>query len=356
MAHNLLINLSFLFDKPTGLSVYANNIFPYLKELNPTLLTANNYPEHQCYKIPNNLTPKQGTKGHINRLLWTQFKLPQIYQQLKGTLLYSPVPEMPLYSKSNTVIMVHDLIPLRFPNPKSPLSLYFRYYLPLVTNQATHIICNSIATAQDISAYYQIPESKITTILLAYDRQHFRPLKTEQTNDSQPYFLYLGRHDPYKNLTRIIQAFATIPNYSDYQLWLAGSSDPRYTPQLKILVKELNIVNQVKFLDYVSYQELPHILNNAIALVFPSLWEGFGFPVLESMGCGTPVITSNLSSLPEVAGDAGILINPYKTEEITDAMKAIATDNNFREKLSQKSLQQASKFSFFCLTYNYSIL
>ncbi len=344
--NNLLINLSFLLDQPTGLSVYATNIYPYLKQLNPTLLVSKNNPEYNCYQIPDNLTPKQGKKGHFNRLIWTQFQLPKIHQELSANLLFSPIPEIPIYTKCNSVIMVHDLIPLRFPNWKSPLTLYFRYYLPHVLNQATHIICNSVATAQDIQKYFNISESKITPILLGYNREHFQPFNLENNAHIPPYFLYYGRHDPYKNIARVIQAFATISNHKDYQLWIAGSADPRFTPQLKLLTKELNIINQVKFLDYISYQELPQIINGAIAVVFPSLWEGFGFPVLESMACGTPVITSNISSLPEVAGEAAILVNSYNIEEIKDAMKALITDNNLRKTLRKKSLQQASKFSW----------
>ena len=110
-------------------------------------------------------------------------------------------------------------------------------------------------------------------------------------------------------------------------------------------IEELGIQYQVKFLDYVTYQELPKIINQAIALVFPSLWEGFGFPVVEAMACGTPVITSNLSSLPEVAGDAAILVNPYNTKEITQAMQIIATDERTRSQLSSKGLEQASNYS-----------
>lgn len=344
--NNLLINLSFLLDQPTGLSVYATNIYPYLKQLNPTLLVSKNIPEYNCYQIPDNLTPKQGKKGHFNRLIWTQFQLPKIYQELSANLLFSPIPEIPIYTKCNSVIMVHDLIPLHFPNWKSPLTLYFRYYLPHVLNQATHIICNSVATVQDIQKYFNISESKITPILLGYNREHFQPLNLENNPNIPPYFLYYGRHDPYKNIAHVIQAFATISNHKDYQLWIAGSADPRFTPQLKLLTQELNIINQVKFLDYISYQELPEIINGAIAIVFPSLWEGFGFPVLESMACGTPVITSNISSLPEVAGEAAILVNSYNIEEITDAMKALITDNNLRKKLSQLGLKQAQKFSW----------
>lgn len=163
---------------------------------------------------------------------------------------------------------------------------------------------------------------------------------------SYPYFLYIGRHDPYKNLNRLIAAFASLPNYHDYQLWLAGPQDKRYTPVLQAQVEELGIGKQVKFLDYVPYSELPKIITGAIALVFPSLWEGFGFPVLEAMACGTPVITSNISSLPEVAGDAAILINPYDTREITAAMDKIATDTQLRDRLSLASINRANQFSW----------
>ncbi len=338
----LIINLSIIFPQPTGISNYAENLFPYLKSLNPTLLTAQNYPEFNCYPVPNNLTPALGTKGHFRRLLWTQFQLPQIYKQLKSQLLFSPLPEAPLYSNCRFVVMSHDLIPLRFPKRFSPLTPYHRYYIPQVLNQAQHIICNSNATAKDIIEFYQIPSSKITPIPLAHDRNHYRFFNLPTRN----YFLYIGRQDPYKNLYRLISAFAALPSSNDYELWLAGSIDPRYTPVLKAQVEELGVTNQVKFLDYVPYGELPKIINQAIALVFPSLWEGFGFPVLEAMACGTPVITSNLSSLPEVAGDATILINPYNIEEISEAMQTIASDSALRSHLSHQGITRSQQFSW----------
>lgn len=341
-SHKLLINLSLLLSQPTGISIYAQNLFLYLKSLQPTLLTAYNYPDFNCYPVPNNLTPAQGRKGHLQRLLWTQFKLPQIYKSLKSRLIFSPIPEAPLYSDCKFVVMSHDLIPLRFPKRFSPLNVYHSYYIPQVLQQAQHIICNSQATANDIINFYGISGSKITPILLAYDRNHFQFLNLPTRN----YFLYLGRQDPYKNLQRLIAAFAALPNGQDYELWFAGPTDKRYTPFLQKQAEELGIGNQVKFLNYVDYSELPKIINQAIALVFPSLWEGFGFPVLEAMACGTPVITSNLSSLPEVAGDAAILINPYHTEEITTAMQTIIHDQSVRSQLSQKGLARANLFSW----------
>jgi len=341
LLNNLLVNLSCLTNQPTGITTYANNLLPYLLLINPMLLISKLLANNKCYIIPSDLTPDHGTKGHFRRLVWTQLQLPKIYHQLHAKLLFSPLPEAPLYSNCRFVVMAHDLIPLRFPKRFSPLTPYHRYYVPQVLKQAQHVICNSQATADDIINFYQIPVSKITPIPLAHDRTHFRYLNLPTRN----YFLYIGRQDPYKNLQRLITAFAALPN-SDYELWLAGPTDKRYTPLLQAQVEELGITHRVKFLNYVDYNELPTIINGAIALVFPSLWEGFGFPALEAMACGTPVITSNLSSLPEVAGDAAILINPYNTAEITNAMQQLATDAELRAQLSIKGIARANQFSW----------
>ena len=346
---SLLINLSFLFAKPTGISIYAANLFPCLKTLNPTLLispVAANFEQkiadYFSYSVPSGMTPEQGTKGHIRRLLWTQLQLPRIYQKLHSPLLFSPLPEAPIFTNCRYIITVHDLIPMRFPRRGSPLTTYFKYYLPQVLAQAQHILCDSQSTANDIINFYNIPSHKITPVLLAHNPNHFRFLDLPTSN----YFLYVGRHDPYKNLQRLIDAFAGLANNHDYELWITGPADKRYTPILQAQVENLNLTNQVKFLNYVPYDQLPIIINQALALVFPSLWEGFGLPVLEAMACGTPVITSNISSLPEVVGEAAILVNPDNTNEITEAMQMLANDASLRSHFRTLSLNQASQFSW----------
>ncbi|MEO1670904.1 MAG: glycosyltransferase family 1 protein [Cyanobacteria bacterium J06631_2] len=344
MNNPLLINLAVLFAKPTGIATYAQNVINSFASLNPVLLSAEDFPGFEGYQIADDMTPAQGSNGHLRRLFWTQFKLPQIYQQLNADLIYSPIPEAPLYSKSRSVVMCHDLIPLRFPRLTSPLTNYFRYVVPQVLRQAEHIICNSQATATDIVDYYGIKAEKVTPILLGYDRSNFYP-REAASNSEAPYFLYLGRCDPYKNLSGLIQAFAALPN-PDYHLAIAGSTDPRFTPQLQQQAEELGIAHRIKWLHYLSYEELPVVISNAVALVFPTLWEGFGLPVLEAMACGTPVITSNLASLPEITGDAAVLIDPYQTEEITFAMLAVGEDSKLRSQLQQLSLQQAQEFSW----------
>lgn len=295
-----------------------------------------------CHPIPPAMTHEQGRAGHLARLRWTQFRLPPIYRQLQSTLLFSPIPEAPLFAGCRFVVTVHDLIPLRFFRKFTPLWTYQRYYLPLVLQQAEHIITNSQATAQDVMDFFQIPARKITPILLAHDAANFRHLNLPTCN----YFLYLGRNDPYKNLHRLVSAFALLPDRAAYELWIAGPMDDRYNLDLHTHIAELGLTAQIKFLSYVPYQELPRVINQAIALVMPSLWEGFGLPALEAMACGTPVIASNLASLPEVVGDAGLLVDPYDVQAIALAMHQVAHDATTRTQLSFASRERASQFSW----------
>jgi glycosyltransferase involved in cell wall biosynthesis len=337
----VLVNLAFLSAKPTGHTTYARNLFPELGPIGTTLLTPQDFPDAHCHRIPTNLNPDDGFRGHARRLLWTQFRVPALYRQLGSPLLFSPIPEAPLFSRVRHVVTLHDLIPVRFPRRRSLLTPYFRYYVPQVLRQAEHVICDSEATARDAVDFFKIPAAQLTVVPLSHDNQHFRWLDLPRQN----YFLYVGRHDPYKNLGRVIAAFAQ-QGHTETELWIAGPPDRRYTPILQDQVQTLGLTHRVKFLSYVPYAELPILLNQALALVFPSLWEGFGLPVLEAMACGAPVITSNLSSLPEVAGDAALLVDPYRVAEIAAAMGMICRDSGLAQDLSQRSRDRAAQFSW----------
>lgn len=239
---------------------------------------------------------------------------------------------------------VHDLIPLRFSSQMSPaLVAYCRYYLPQVMGQAIHILCNSLATQRDIHEFFGPSATPQTVTPLAYDHRHYRWLDLPR----QPYLLYLGRHDPYKNLARLIQAFAQLPaGAADLKLWIGGGGNRRFTPALQAQVEALGLGPRVRFLGYVPEADLPRLINQALALVFPSLWEGFGLPVLEAMACGTPVITSNLAALPEVAGDAALLIDPYQVGELAAAMAAVWQDRQLWQQLHRAGLERAQGFSW----------
>ena len=347
---SLLINLSFAIAQPTGLSNYALSILPHLQRLNPALLTSQDYPGLSCYRTPDNMTSAHGAKGHLRRLLWTQFTLPRWYRRLKSDLLFCPIPEaplgLPLFPKCRTVVMAHDVIPLRVAPPRSRLRQYFRYYVPRVLKQSCHVVCNSQATADDLIKFYGIPAGKITPIPLACDTQRYRPLNLER----QPFFVYLGRNDPYKNLSRAIAAFAQflyqVPNPNDWEFRLAGPIDDRYHPALLMQIRSLGLGEHIKFLGYVPDDELPVLLNQATALVFPSLWEGFGLPVLEALSCGTPCIVSRRASLPEVAGDAALWVDPLRVRSIRKAMVQLVKEPGLMQHCQEQAIAQAAKFSW----------
>ncbi|WP_081973036.1 glycosyltransferase family 4 protein [Leptolyngbya sp. KIOST-1] len=338
---SLLINLAFVPTKPTGLGVYALNLVQHLPKADSCILSDRAIAGHHHWPSPQRTTTDAGKWGHAQRLWWTQFQVPRIYRRLKANLFFSPVPEAPLWTACRTVVTVHDLIPLHFPQPGSPLTLYCRYYLPEVIRQAKHIICDSESTLRDIHHFFGSPTGATTVIPLAYDDSHYRFLDLPR----QPYFLYVGSHYTYKNLERLIEAFAQV-RLPEFKLLIAGVPDPRYTPALQAQVEAMGLGDSVQFLAYVPYGELPRLINQAIALVFPSLWEGFGLPVLEAMACGTPVITSRVSSLPEVAGDAAILVDPYNTGELAEAMVAVANDSHLWQRLHQQGLARANQFSW----------
>lgn len=338
---SLLINLSFVPTKPTGLGVYALNLVQHLPSTNSYILSDRQLAEHRRIASPPGTTTEAGKWGHARRLWWTQFQIPRIYRQVKAKLLFSPVPEAPLWCSCQTVVTMHDLIPLHFPQRGSPLTLYNRYYLPQVIHQARHIICDSESTRRDIHRFFGSPKGESTVIPLAYDNSHYQFLDLPR----QPYVLYVGSHFPHKNLSRLIEAFSR-SNLSDMKLLIGGVADPRYTPALQAQVSEIGLEDRVQFLSYVPYSDLPRLINQATALVFPSLWEGFGLPVLEAMACGTPVITANLSSLPEVAGDAAILVDPYNIGALAEAMRSIANDSRLWQTLHQDGLARAKLFTW----------
>ncbi len=384
----MLVNLAYLIEKPTGTTAYALNVLPHLQALSPIYLATPasqlNPRSDRYIPVPANMS--QGTSGHLRRLWWTQFQLAKLCQQqapksaqrsslrgaLPSPLLFCPIPEAPLtlgVRRYPLVVTFHDVIPLRFPEMFGAIRYYYRYYVPQVLAQADQILCNSEATARDVSHFYGISARKITTILHAYNAQHFRPVAapikqlqrqlqqqlsgnapnaTGQPDrfdfSAQPYFLMVGRQAPYKNIKTAIIALQSLP---DYALLIAGPEDPRYTPELKALAQALGVAAQVKFLSYVPYAQLPALLSGAIALIFSSLWEGFGVPVLEAMACGTPVITSRLASLPEVAGDAAYFVHdPTDAVELGKAMAEIADSEALQQELSERGLVRSRQFSW----------
>lgn len=343
----LVVNLSALMEKPTGLSVYAERVVPYLEELAPIVLIresmidlwAAKHPGLRLESIRDDLSADNGVKGHVRRLAWLETVLAARLRRISDPLLFSPVPEAPLLRDFATVVTVFDFIPRLFYPEMHPLHQYSRRYVPRVLLRAARVMAISEATASDAVRFGGIPRSKIDVTPLACDTTHFRPLGLKR----QQYFLYLGRYAPYKNIDSALRGFAKAA-IEGFEFWIAGPPDAGFDELMREFRDRQGLA--IRFISYAPYADLPRILNEATALVFPSRYEGFGLPILEAMACGTPVITSNVSAMPEVAGDAAILVDPQDVDSLSLALRQVAARDALWARLHDRGLQRASLFSW----------
>jgi len=337
-----LFNGSYLSRRPTGIGVVARDLVAHLDPALVPLLDPLEGERQGSMTIPSTLSPEQGRKGHLARLLWTQNTLPRLLKSSGAPLLLSPLPEAPLLRGVRSVVLAHDLLPLRYPQ-LSPLLAYHLAYVPLVLHQAVRVLCNSEATAREVHGRLGIPRQRLVPIRLGFDPGMLQPLGLAR----DPFFLVLGRHDPHKNLMRVLQAFASVADPAhELRIMLVGPHDERYTPKLKTLARELGIASRCDWIPWVSDQERLNLLNRAQALVVASLWEGFGLPALEGMACGTPVIAARAGALPEVVGEAALLVNPRQVPDITEAMERIHRESSLARNLAAAGPQRASQFQW----------
>ena len=333
-----LLNGSPLGQRPTGIGVVTQGLAKALHPHRVMFLdpVATGHPNSLA--IPNTLSPDFGRQGQLRRLLWTQHQLPGLLKQTGAPLLLSPLPEAPILRGVRSIVLAHDLIPLRFPRP-GPLLAYHLAYVPFVLHQAERVLCNSEATAREIHHWLRVPRRKLVVIRLGFDQGQLRPLDRPR----QPFFLVLGRHDHNKNLPGALRAFAHL-NRPDLVLKLAGSPHRLLTPQLKRLAAELGIAHQCQWISWVTDEERLTLLNTTQALLMPSLWEGFGLPALEAMACGTPVIAGQAGALPEVVGSAGLLVDPTRPFHIAEAMARVLSDSRIQHQARQAGPNRAAQF------------
>lgn len=272
-----------------------------------------------------------------------------------------PHPDVPWRLPCRYVVTVHDCVHLIYP-PETQ-SGWWRtvrfHYARRRLQLAEHIIAVSEATKHDVERLYQIPEEKITVVHNALDERlsALQPsldshsvLERYQIHD--PYLLFAGNIRPHKNIPRLIEAFAVArgelkdhPLYARLKLLVIGDELTKHQALRRTVVMS-RVQSEVRFLGFVPYEILRVFYQNAAAFVFPSLYEGFGLPPLEAMACGTPVLASNTSSLPEVVGDAALLVNPENVFEIARGIKQLLLDEEKRTELIRRGKDQINKFSW----------
>ncbi len=290
------------------------------------------------------------------RLLWTHARLSAEMAIHPPDVLFVPAHVLPLVHPRASVVTVHDLGYLSYPEAHTPAD---RRYLDWSTRwnarQAAAVLADSQATKADLVRAYGARANKIHVIYLGRDdslKQVTNPLRLAAVKAkydlAHRYLLYVGTLQPRKNLARMVEAFERLcsrPQMADVQLVLAGKQGWLYDA-LFAQVSRAGLGDRVVFPGYIPDKDLPALLSAATAFVFPSLYEGFGLPVLEAGGCGVPVITSNTSSLPEVAGDAALLVDPHDVDAIAEAMYRIVTDRELAAELARRGHENVKRFSW----------
>nr|MBC7245819.1 glycosyltransferase family 4 protein [Chloroflexota bacterium] len=251
------------------------------------------------------------------------------------------------------VVTIHDVFAWSCPGHSAlPDTLIYRYWLPRVLPRVNAVITVSQVSKTDIVNYLRIPDDKVHVIYEGVDAS-YHPIPWEETGQMtsryglpRGYILFVGSVEERKNLRRLLQAYALLCERGEQRrLVVVGPHKWKYTRILQT-VAELGIGQRVIFTGYIPDEDLPALYSGADLFVFPSLYEGFGLPPLEAMACGTPVVCSNAGSLPEVVGDAALLVDPYDVEALAEAMHRVLHDPALCEELRQKGLARAQQFTW----------
>jgi len=257
----------------------------------------------------------------------------------------------PIIAARPFVVTVHDLSFLFYPQGFRALNrIYLRVFTQLSVRRARRVIAVSESTKRDLVQTYRLSPGKVDVVHNGVDSS-FRPLPAAQVAAfrvehglPESFILFVGTLEPRKNVTRLIEAYARMPGAKP-PLLLVGGKGWLYD-DLFACREALNLTDQVHFVGYVPAEDLPLWYNAAKLFVYPSLYEGFGLPPLEAMACGTPVITSATSSLPEVVGTAGLLVDPTDVEALAAAMQRVLSDKDLQAEMQRAGLEQASAFSW----------
>ena len=287
---------------------------------------------------------------------------PLLVRRLRPSVCHIPLTNVPLFLPNPYVVTVHDLSGLYFEQTQGVSESLRVMRFQRGVARAKRIIAVSMATRRDVQSLLNIPEERTQVIYGAPDAVFLseppagadaeRQRVLERYRMSGPFLLYVGNVRPQKNIPRLIEAFAVLrgdlshhPVYKDLELVVIGD-EPSRQPAVRRAVAQTHLGSAVRFLGFVPLETLRIFYQAAAAFVFPSLYEGFGLPPLEAMASGTPVVTSASSSLPEVVGDAAILVNPENVFDIARGMQEVLLDSQLRCQLVQRGYRQARRFSW----------
>ncbi|HYE89165.1 MAG TPA: glycosyltransferase family 1 protein [Vicinamibacterales bacterium] len=285
-----------------------------------------------------------------------QFRIPLALAREGVQLVHAPHYVLPPLLRCRSVVTIHDCIHLMFPEylPNRLAHVYARGSMWSASRKADRILTVSEASKRDILRFFNVAPDRVEVIYNAIDERFLAPADAERMDLvrqryqlDHPFVLYVGNIKPHKNIERLIDAFGRARSEvdNDLKLIIIGDEISKY-PALRQSVHKHKLDKHVRFLGFQPMETLAAFYRLARVFVFPSLYEGFGLPPLEAMACGAPVVTSNVSSLPEVAGGAALLVDPYDEDAIANAMIRAITDDYLRAELIEKGRQRAQSFSW----------
>ncbi|HEU4691999.1 MAG TPA: glycosyltransferase family 1 protein [Vicinamibacterales bacterium] len=290
-----------------------------------------------------------------NYSLREQIHVPWVLRRERPDVYHAPHYVLPPAVRCRSVVTIHDCIHLMFPQylPNKAAYAYARASMWAAARRSDRILTVSEASKRDILSLFNVKPEKIVVVYNAID-EHFSTTPSEEHvarireryQLDHKFVLYVGNIKPHKNLVRLIEAFSELRRtHDDLKLLIIGDEISKL-PALRRAVHRHKLHKHVRFLGYLKDDTLTVLYRLASVFVFPSLYEGFGLPPLEAMASGTPVVTSNVSSLPEVTGDAAVLVDPYDVDSIGNGIRRILDDPRLAEELRIKGLKRAREFSW----------
>lgn len=278
--------------------------------------------------------------------------LPPLARRCRVDIVHDPTGVTPFAfgaGGARRIVSVYDTIPWSYPGVSTRLdSWIYRYWLPRVLPHVDSVVTCSIHSKNDLIRYLRVKPSQVNVVYAAANAR-YRPTPLTEALRSRyhlpdPYILFLGSVEERKNLKTLLKAYALLKQRGIRDTLVIAGSKLRKYAVIEQTLRALGLEDDVVFTGYVDEPDLPAIYSGAELFVFPSLYEGFGLPVLEAMACGTPVITSTSSSLPEVAGEAALLVDPYRADALADAIQQVVADPVLRQAMRRKSLERAQEF------------
>lgn len=289
--------------------------------------------------------------------LWQRLRLPLPVELITGLvdIYHSPDFVLPPVLAARTVLTVHDLSFMRHPECSSQALLdYLMEAVPRSVERADLIVADSKSTRRDLIDLLQVPEEKILVLYPGLE-SHFYPLQNdyllrrllERYDIGYPYILAVGTLQPRKNFVRLIKAYNILVRqyHLPHKLVIVGSKGWLYD-EIEETISDLGLEGRVHLTGFVKDEDLPYVYSAADVFAFPSLYEGFGIPILEAMACGTPVVTSSVSSMPEVAGDAALLVSPYDVEALASTVWRVIDDAYLQHELCLRGFKRTKQFDW----------